>query len=123
LRSAQKRPSPPATNSKKTPTWFAFSAARILCRLWTTWTGIRGTKPNAVEGEHTLFGFLRTEANDVVGAVHPKAMPVILTTPEEIEKWMSAPAEEALRLQRPLPNEELMIVAPGERKDEPLEAA
>jgi hypothetical protein len=31
-----------------------------------------------------------------VGAVHPKAMPVILTTEVEIEQWMTAPAEEAL---------------------------
>ena len=85
--------------------------------------GVRGTKANPVEGEHTLFGFLTTEANDVVGAVHPKAMPVILTSSEEIETWMGAPADEALRLQRPLPDGELRIVARGDRKDEPLEAA
>jgi putative SOS response-associated peptidase YedK len=29
-------------------------------------------------------------------------MPVILTKPEEIETWMTAPAEDALKLQRPL---------------------
>ena len=35
------------------------------------------------EGETTndLFGFLTTEPNAEVGAVHPKAMPVILTSP------------------------------------------
>ena len=76
-----------------------------------------------IEGEHTLFGFLTTEANDVVGAIHPKAMPAILTSPAEIEIWMSAPAEDALRLQRPLRDGELAIVARGDRKDEPLEAA
>jgi putative SOS response-associated peptidase YedK len=62
-----------------------------------------GTKANPVEGEHTLFGFLTMEANNVVGAIHPKAMPVILSDPAEIETWMTAPAEEGLRLQRPLP--------------------
>jgi putative SOS response-associated peptidase YedK len=46
-------------------------------------------------------------------------MPVILTTPEEIETWMTAPTEEALKLQRPLPDGSLMIVARGEKKDEP----
>ena len=39
---------------------------------------------------------------DRVGAVHPKAMPVILTTSDEAEAWMTAPAEEALKLQRSL---------------------
>jgi putative SOS response-associated peptidase YedK len=72
------------------------------------------------EGETTndLFAFLTTEPNKVVGAVHPKAMPVILTTREEIDVWMSAPAEEALKLQRPLADDALMIVARGEKKDE-----
>jgi hypothetical protein len=47
-------------------------------------------------------------------------MPVILMTPWEIETWMSAPVEEALKLQRPLPDGTLGIVARGERKDEAL---
>jgi putative SOS response-associated peptidase YedK len=114
------------TKPKKTPTWFAFSEDRPLAffpGLWTAWTGTRGTKANPAEGEHTLFGFLTTEANDVVGPIHPKAMPVILTRSEDIETWMNAPAEEALRLQRPLPDGELKIVARGERKDTPVEAA
>jgi putative SOS response-associated peptidase YedK len=54
----------------------------------------------------------------LVGTYHPKAMPVILMTPEEIEQWMTAPPLEALRLQRPLPDDALMIVARGEKKDE-----
>jgi hypothetical protein len=45
-------------------------------------------------------------------------MPVIPTTPEEIETWISAPAEGALRLQRPPPDGELKIVATGARKVE-----
>ena len=64
-----------------------------------------------------LFAFLTTEPNKEVGAIHPKAMPVILTTPEEIETWMTAPTEEALKLQRPLPDGSLKIVARGAKKD------
>ena len=45
-------------------------------------------------------------------------MPVTLTTSEEIETWMTAPADEALKLQRPLPDGSLKIVARGEKKDE-----
>ena len=51
--------------------------------LWTPWRGVRGPKSAPVEGKHELFGFLTTEANSVVAPIHPKAMPVILTTTEE----------------------------------------
>jgi len=44
-------------------------------------------------------------------------MPVILTTTEEIAIWMTAPAAEALTLQRPLPDGALRIVTRGEKKD------
>jgi putative SOS response-associated peptidase YedK len=71
------------------------------------------------EGETTndLFAFLTTEPNDVVGAYHPKAMPVILTTAKEIETWMTAAPPEALTLQRPLPHQMLQVVARGTKKD------
>lgn len=46
-----------------------------------------------------LYGFLTTEPNREVGAVHPKAMPVILTRQEDMDVWMTGPVDEALRLQ------------------------
>ena len=46
-------------------------------------------------------------------------MPVILTTPEEYEVWLTAPAEAARKLQRPLPDDMLEIVAEGARSDQP----
>jgi putative SOS response-associated peptidase YedK len=64
------------------------------------------------------ISFMATNANDVVGAIHQKAIPVILTTPAEIETSMTAPAEVALKLQRPLPDQTLAVLARGERKDE-----
>lgn len=112
------------TKPRKTPTWFAFDEARplaVFAGIWTTWRSVRGPKSKPVEGEHELFGFLTTEANDVVAPIHPKAMPAILTTPEEIEIWMTAPAEQALKLQRPLPNGVLRIVATGEKEDGAIE--
>jgi putative SOS response-associated peptidase YedK len=71
------------------------------------------------EGETTndLYAFLTTEANAEVGGIHPKAMPVILTTADEVETWMTAPADEALKLQRPLPDGALRIVARGVKED------
>jgi putative SOS response-associated peptidase YedK len=44
-------------------------------------------------------------------------MPVILTKPDEIEMWMSAPESEALKLQRALPDDVLRVVARGQKED------
>ena len=44
-------------------------------------------------------------------------MPVVLTTEAEIERWLTAPAPEALEPQRPLPDEMLQIVAEGEKEN------
>jgi len=105
-------------DGKKTPVWFASDESRpLLCfaGIWTNWTSVRKVK----EGETTndLFAFLTTEPNAEVGAIHPKAMPVILTTPEEVETWMAAPPDEALKLQRPLSDGALRIVARGVKED------
>src|SRR5271163_4212650 len=100
------------------PVWFALDDSRPLAffaGIWTRWTSVRKVK----EGETTndIFAFLTTEPNAIVGPIHSKAMPVILTRDEDIETWLSAPAPVALQLQRPLPDDALRIVARGQRKD------
>jgi putative SOS response-associated peptidase YedK len=100
------------------PVWFALDDSRplaVLAGIWTRGSSVRKVR----EGETTndIFAFLTTEPNAEVAAIHPKAMPVILTAPEEIETWLTAPAAEALKLQRPLPDGALRIVARGEKKD------
>jgi hypothetical protein len=44
-------------------------------------------------------------------------MPVILTTPDEVETWMTAPPDEVLKLQRPLLDGSMKIVARGVKED------
>jgi putative SOS response-associated peptidase YedK len=110
------------TTPRKTPTWFALGSIRPLAffaGIWTPWHGTRGPKSKPETGRHELFGFLTTNANADVAAIHPQAMPVILTRPEEFETWLAAPPAEALCLQRPLPAGSLQIVAAGEKQDPP----
>jgi putative SOS response-associated peptidase YedK len=59
------------------------------------------------------FGFLTTEPNAEVKAIHPKAH--ILTTPAEVDTWLTAPTMDALALQRGAPEGALKIVARGDR--------
>lgn len=89
--------------------------ADAFAGIWTEWTSVRKVKESEVTAE--LYGFLTTEANETVGAIHPKAMPVILTEPDEWETWLTVRFEEAKALQRPLPDDVLRIVAEGARRD------
>jgi len=70
-----------------------------------------------LRGWGEAFGFLTTEANAIVAAIHPKAMPVILTRPVEVDRWLAAEIPEAMELQRPLAENALQIVAKGQRED------
>ncbi len=98
--------------------WFALRQDRPLAcfaGIWTEWTSVRKLKEGEVTA--TFFGFLTCAPNREVGRIHPKAMPVILTGPEEWRRWLMVPMDQALTMQRPLPDGDLDIVLEGARED------
>jgi putative SOS response-associated peptidase YedK len=70
------------------------------------WTSVRKVK----DGETTddLYAFLTCAPNAEVKPVHPKAMPVILTEPDDWDAWMGGIAAD--ELQRPLADGALMLI-------------
>jgi putative SOS response-associated peptidase YedK len=57
------------------------------------------------------------KAHATVAPIHPKAMPVILTTSAEFDRWLEADTVDALALQRPLADGVLRIVAKDDKED------
>lgn len=102
---------------KKQIRWFAPPDRGMLCfaGVWRSWTGDYGSKKEPNIGEHLLFSFLTTGANDLVAPVHAKAMPVILRTQAEREEWLNAPASAVAEIQaRVLPTDALEILGDQE---------
>lgn len=100
------------------PVWFALGRDRPLAffaGIRTEWTSVRKLKEGELTAE--LFGFLTCAPNAEVNPIHPKAMPVILTRPEDWRRWLTAAVAEALQLQRPLADGLLQVVAEGVRED------
>lgn len=94
--------------------WFAIAsgAAAFFAGIQVPrWTSMRKLK----DGETTddLFAFLTCAPNAEVGAVHPKAMPVILTKAEEWQAWLNLPWGETSALQRPLSDGTLRLAGSG----------
>jgi putative SOS response-associated peptidase YedK len=94
--------------------WFGRTDGKpfFFAGVWREWTGDVGTIKDPDIGKHRLFGFLTTEPNGIVRPIHDKAMPVILMTADDVERWLTGTAAEALEPQRPLPDDALVVLEP-----------
>lgn len=98
-------------------TWFTVPDEEVafFAGVWMEWSGERlkeqpGKKRRTREHDDwLLYAFLTTEANEVVAPVHPDAMPVILTEDADCLAWLEG-GEASMRLQRPLPDDQLVVV-------------
>lgn len=101
------------------PIWFALSEARpisFFAGVWMPWSGVRKIKTGWEDCD--VFGFLTTTANAEVATYHSKAMPVVLTEPDDWDLWLSAaPWADVQHLQRPLADGALRVVARGVKED------
>jgi putative SOS response-associated peptidase YedK len=84
---------PDRVTGKKTQHWFSVPAEPIFAfaGIWR-------------DSEVASFAFLTTEPNAIVGAVHPKAMPVILH-PEDHDTWLNGGWDVAKSLAEPYPSQ------------------
>lgn len=59
--------------------------------------------------EAPRMAFLTCEPNGTVGAVHPKAMPVLLKR-QDYDRWLTADYGEAVRLAQPYPDGDMVVL-------------
>ena len=77
--------------------------------IWREWQGDHGTIKEPKVGLHRLYSILTTEPNGTVQPIHDKAMPVMLMTAEDVDVWLNGTLEQALSLQKPQPDEAIVV--------------
>jgi putative SOS response-associated peptidase YedK len=83
--------------------------AFALAGVWRQFSGAYGTEHR----ELTTSSMITTVPNDLVKDTHPDRMPAILH-PENYETWLTGSPEDAFKLIRPFPKDEMVIHQSGE---------
>ncbi|MBN9486010.1 MAG: hypothetical protein J0H44_02245 [Alphaproteobacteria bacterium] len=54
---------------------------------------------------------MTTEPNGIAKPIHEKVMPVMLITPEEVDRWLAGKSvADAMEMQKPAPDDAIKIV-------------
>lgn len=96
----------PATG-RKTQCWFGMGTAHdplfAFAGIWRPGNKDRGDGP--------FMAFLTCDANAIVGAVHPKAMPVMLRPGGETDRWLDSERVDACALAQPFADTDMRRVS------------
>ena len=101
--------------------WFALKGSEprplfAFAGLWRHHAGPLKKDGPAVELD--VFSFLTTTPNPLVGSINHERMPVLLSSEEDFEIWLSRTPEKAFSLARPYPADRMRMVQSGfEKKD------
>ncbi len=95
---------PDAGTKRKRKVWFGLHEHEPLFAFAGLW------RPGAEDGsDGPYMAFLTCDANALVGAVHPKAMPVMLRAPEALQ-WLEHDRENACALAQPFADADMRII-------------
>jgi putative SOS response-associated peptidase YedK len=70
--------------------------------------------------ELDVYAFMTTTPNALVGTVNHERMPVMLTRPEDFDRWMHGTPEAAMALAQEYPADQMQIVQTGYEKEDQL---
>ena len=97
---------PDPVTGRKAKIWFGLmDEAQPLFAFAGLW------RPGDQEGAAPFMAFLTCAPNEVVGAVHPKAMPVMLRPGAETEQWLEADRAGAVALAVPFADTDMRRVS------------
>ena len=70
--------------------------------------------------ELDVYAFLTTTPNPLVATINHERMPVLLTRPDEFDRWIHGTPEAAMAIAREHPAEQMHIVQSGYDKEDKL---
>lgn len=106
--------------------WFALKGDEprppfAFAGIWQRWRGpIKKDGPNV---EIDVYSFMTTLPNELTSSINHERSPVLLTTDDERDIWLTGSTKEALSVIHPIAADKLQIVQSGFEKKDLLGAA
>lgn len=112
-------------NGEKPASWYWFALKgddeRPLFAfpgIWQRWNG--PLKKDGAPVEVDVYSFLTTEPNDLTRSINHERMPVLMSTEDQFETWLSGAPAEAFSLAKSFDPARMRIVQSGKDKEDLL---